>query len=101
MALSFIELHDLLESTALRKRVQYAVWAVAATVVGEGAGVANHAARLTWANKKLRGPMEQDDLRRIAIRVLANPAIAANGIDYPTIDADLLFIVTNLVDELA
>ena len=101
MAHSFIELHDFIESAALRKRVQYAVWVAAVNVLAENAGTANHAARLEWANKALRGPMDPDNIRRIEIRVLANATIAVNGIDYAGVDSDIAFIVAALVDELA
>ena len=80
-------------------RLQMAVWIAACDIIIEAPGTVNHAARLAWANKQLKGEMDNDKMRIVAIRVSANASIGSQGANAP--DADIQFVVNGLINELA
>lgn len=91
--------YALTENGTFQRRLQMAIWIAAVDVLNEAAGVPNHAARKTWANKALKGPQDSDVLRRVSIRCSANASIGIAG--EAATDDDIQFVVNSLVDELA
>lgn len=97
--MSYLDRYQLTENGTFKHKLQMAVWIAAVDVTNEPAGTANHAQRLQWANKMLRGPMDTDVMRKVAIRASANATIGAAG--EAAADADIQFVVNGLVNELA
>ncbi len=97
--MSYLDRYQLTENGTFRHKLQMAVWIAAVDVTNEPVGTVNHANRLQWANKMLRGPMDTDVMRKVAIRASANATIGAAG--EAALDADIQFVVNGLVNELS
>ena len=85
---------------ALRGQVSVAVHKAAVDVTNEAANTANHALRLSWANRVLRsntGPT--DTAARWIWNVLENATIQAAPAT--ATDSDVQFVVNALVDTMA
>lgn len=97
MALPYLDLYKLANSTNFQQRVQFALWRAANTVLREPAGTANHAARLVWAKDALRGPSQS--MTAILNIVLTTGVVFNNGdaVD----DTQLQSVIDGLVDALA
>jgi hypothetical protein len=93
---SYTELHDLIDNPLFHKKVQFALWKAATDVLNDS----NASAGLkTWARQTLRGNLELEDRRRVTLRCLMNPAVAAQGAN--AADGDVQFVVNGLVGELS
>lgn len=97
--MSYLDRYQLTENGQFRNKLQMAVWIAALDVINESAGTPNHAARLIWATKMLKGSMDTDVVRKVAIRASANATIGAAGVG--ALDSDIQFVINGLVDELA
>lgn len=97
MALPYLDLYKLAQSTNFQQRVQFALWRSANTVVGELPATPNHAARLTWAKDQLRGPAQ--NMTAILNQVLTTGVVFNSG--EAVTDAQLQNVVDGLVDSLA
>lgn len=91
--------YALTENGTFQRRLNMALWIAAVDVLNENAGTANHAARVVWARRALKGPQDADVIRRVSIRCSANASIGAAG--EQATDSDIQFVVNSLVDELA
>lgn len=94
--MDYLNRFKLVDKAEFRQRLQVAAWIAAAAVASEDSGTPNHTARLAWAKRALKGPLEADEMRLVAIRATANPAITEKSTD-----DDLQFVVNGMVDELA
>ena len=97
--MSYLARYQLTENCTFRNKLQMAVWIAALDVINESSATPNHAARLIWATKMLRGVMDTDVARKVAIRASANATIGAAG--EAALDSDIQFVINGLVDELA
>ena len=93
---TYLERYKLMESAAMRRRAQVALWEVCVDVMNEPDG---DPGRKTFAKKNLKGEADTDVLRRIMVRLTANATIGAAG--EACDDSDIKFVVAGLVDELA
>lgn len=76
-------------------RIQMALWIAATDVLNESALTDKHARRMDWAKNALKSSVA-DNLREVAVRVLANPTVGAAGA--AAADADIQFVVSGLVN---
>lgn len=97
--MSYLDRYQLTENGTFKHKLQMAVWIAAVDVTNEPTGTPQHAQRLQWANKMLKGPMDTDVMRKVAIRASANETIGAAG--EAAADVDIQFVVNGLVNELA
>lgn len=91
--------YALTENGTFQRRLQMAIWIAAVDVLNEVDTTPNHASRLTWAKRSLKGPQDTDVIRRVSIRCSANSAIGIAG--EAATDSDIQYVVNSLVDELA
>jgi len=94
--MDYADRFKLVDNLTFRQRLQVAAWIAAGAVVTESESTPNHDARVAWAKRALKGPLEADEMRLVAIRCTANPAINEKASD-----DDLQFVVNGMIDELA
>lgn len=97
--MSYTERYALTENGTFRHKLQMAIWIAAVDVTNEPGSTPNHAQRLVWAKRSLRGPIDTADMLKVAIRASANATIGEAGTNAS--DSDIQFVVNGLVDELA
>jgi hypothetical protein len=85
----------LVDDPQFQQTIQFAVWKAATDVLNDSNASAQ---RRTWAANALRGDMGAEQKRRVAIRCLMNPTIAAAGLNAS--DNDVQFVVNGLIAEL-
>lgn len=69
---TYLELKALESDQNLINKVEVAIWSAINTIAGESTGTANHAARVTWAQRAASGTA---DMARTALRLV----LAANS----------------------
>jgi phage tail tape-measure protein len=82
------------DAAIFQPRCVVAMWTAATAIQNEAANTTDHAIRLDWANRVLRGQVTIPQ-RVLAALVLQNPTIAANP--GATLDADIQFQVNSIV----
>lgn len=90
MTTPYADRFDLVENGQFRKRIQYAVWVAARAVVNDANASAGAKDK---ARAILRGVLESDAMRRIAIACVADPTVGDAGID--ATDANIQTVVDN------
>lgn len=95
MTTPYAERFDLVENGLFRKRLQYALWVAARDVLNDASSTTQQKTR---ARELLRGVLEGDTMRRLAIACVANPTIGDAGLS--ATDADIQFVVNGVVAEL-
>jgi len=94
--LAYKDLYDLINDGVFQQRIQYAAWVAAVAMLAEVPGTA---ARQQWAKHALKGSLDSDVLRNVAIQVSANPTIGAAG--KACLDSDIQFVVSQIASGLA
>jgi hypothetical protein len=92
---TYAERAALVTDTGFQARIQMALWIAATDVMNEDASTEKHARRMDWAKNALKSSVA-DNLREVAVRVLANPTVGAAGA--AAADADIQFVVSGLVN---
>lgn len=76
-AAGYLQLAQISQTAEFQNRVAYAMNAAAAAIYNEGAGVANHGTRATFAVKVANGTYS---LQSISMAVITSAAIAAEAV---------------------
>lgn len=92
---TYAERSALVTDSVFLSRIQMALWVAATDVLNEPAGTDKHGKRVEWARNTLKSSVA-DNLREVAIRVLANPVVGGAGAASP--DADIQFVVNGLIN---
>lgn len=92
---TYAERAALVMDADFQARIQMALWIAATDVLNEAPSTDRHAKRLDWAKNALKSSVA-DNLREVAVRVLANPTVGAAGAT--AADADIQFVVSGLVN---
>lgn len=88
MTVSYADRFDLVENGQFRKRIQYAVWVAARGVVHDGSATSGQKEK---ARVLLRGVLDADIMRRVAIACVADPVVGDAG--FEATDADIQSVV--------
>lgn len=92
---TYAERSALVTDSVFLSRIQMALWVAATDVLNEPAGTDKHGKRVEWARNTLKSSVA-DNLREVAVRVLANPTVGSAGALAP--DSDIQFVVNSLID---
>jgi hypothetical protein len=92
---TYAERSALVTDSVFLSRIQMALWVAATDVLNEPAGTPKHDKRLDWAKGTLKASVA-DNMREVAVRVLANPTVGAAGALAQ--DSDIQFVVNGLID---
>jgi hypothetical protein len=88
MTTSYADRFDLVENGQFRKRIQYAIWVAARGVLNDGSATAGQKDK---ARGLLRGVLDADVMRRVAIACVANPVVGGAGLN--ATDTDIQSVV--------
>ena len=92
---TYAERSALVTDSVFLSRIQMALWVAATDVISEPTDTPKHERRADWARNTLRSSIA-DNLREVAVRVLANPTVGSAGALAP--DSDIQFVVNSLID---
>ncbi len=89
--------YDLRTDTALRNRVAAACWNLAKDIILEDTGIANHAARMVWAQAAIVDDGSGQAINRVFMGVIVVHADDIGGLS----DADITTTVGQVITKLA
>lgn len=92
---TYAERSALVTDSVFLSRIQMALWVAATDVLSEPTNTPKHDRRAEWARNALKSSVA-DNLREVAVRVLANPTVGSSGALAP--DSDIQFVVNGLID---
>lgn len=92
---TYAERSALVTDSVFLSRIQMALWVAATDVISEPTDTPKHERRSDWAKSTLKSSIA-DNLREVAVRVLANPTVGSAGALAP--DSDIQFVVNSLID---
>jgi len=92
---TYAERSALVTDSVFLSRIQMALWVAATDVISEPTDTPKHERRADWAKSTLKSSIA-DNLREVAVRVLANPTVGSAGALAP--DSDIQFVVNSLID---